>query len=346
MIVEPMDNEDYKEHPESSATEFFESICKNPALENAWLEALSYMETLAAEQILGNISRHTPEAFRREIETHAADEFRHAQEILDMRSDVGADGNTSRVFCNLGESFVRGYFGNPELIQAKNRHTAYAHGAVTIEQFPYQIYTTYLRYTKNPKVKSQMPKIIQEEAGHLALGRRMLNEIPTVARLSLSRLMQVERSMCSIFLDKCARAILADLKFGATALNKALQNPLFAVAWIETLADSEKTPERASQLREAVLLQKWQMRHNPDYVRIQKICRKLYQKYRSQLRDHVSLQLNQQAPRSEAFSEAFSEALEPALQRRLHQHYQDLAKCHPSILVCHVLQSLLEVKGQ
>ena len=51
------------------------------------------------------------------------------------------------------ECFVTSFFSNSLLRTAKSRHVAYVHGALTIEQFPFQFYTVYEKLTHRKILK-------------------------------------------------------------------------------------------------------------------------------------------------------------------------------------------------
>lgn len=350
----------------SGAGEFFSRLCLNPSYENAWLEALAHMETLAAQQIRGNISRATPVENISEIEAHANDELRHAQMLLAMRTNVPAESALREIFCRLGESFVVGYFANPELVRAKDRHCAYTHGALTIEQFPFQIYTHYLRFSTNQKVLSELPKVIHDEAEHLRLGRKLLAQIPLAERLSMTRLMQIERDMCCLFIEKCARSLPVNLLPIESSPHRELQKPtLYSVCWLEALAHGEEaaaahmmrlfvevgqaTPERllqheldekdhANRIRKSIVLEKWRHRRDPSYERLKSRCLREMDRYL--LKFFHSLLGEPGGPEVHYVLGAL------ALERRAMQHLSEVIKWHPSILASHTLREILSEEAQ
>ncbi|MBC7397412.1 MAG: hypothetical protein H7333_08210 [Bdellovibrionales bacterium] len=190
---------------------FLARVVDNPKIESAWLSALSHMEELAGKQVLKSVSADTPPDFLAEIYRHSADETRHALEFKQMRPFPILEGPSLKYleekFKEITGSFVIGYFGNPLLVKARNRHLAYVHGALTIEQFPFQLYTVYLKMTRLPAVLERLPAVLADEINHLALGRKLRDLVSEEDRLSLNELNEIERDMCLKMVERLRRVV-------------------------------------------------------------------------------------------------------------------------------------------
>ncbi|XGC81147.1 ferritin-like domain-containing protein [Bdellovibrio bacteriovorus] len=236
-------------------------VVQTPHLESAWLNTLSHMEHLAAEQIMGNISKSTPKEFIPEIHNHADDEYRHRDVILNLRPHAEPLNESYRLLrqrlANIAESFVMGYFANPVLVQASSRFTAYVHGAITIEQFPFQIYSAYIDGTRDPKIRETMKQVLSEENAHIALGRKFRDSLPIEDQLSLQHLQAIEKDMClkmvlrmtdlvQEFIDGSGKNI-AELKPSSQLVAMISDRPYATYAWTYALANGEETAARHMQ---------------------------------------------------------------------------------------------------
>ncbi|MBC7386367.1 MAG: hypothetical protein H7301_09445, partial [Cryobacterium sp.] len=109
----------------SAVHRFLVKVVAHPEIESAWLSSLSHLEDVAAKQILRSVSSDTPPCFLAEIQSHAADESRHASEFSRMRPiQVFQDAKLLELesqFLRITGSFGMGYFANSILITAKNR---------------------------------------------------------------------------------------------------------------------------------------------------------------------------------------------------------------------------------
>ncbi len=192
--------------------EFISTIVADPILENTWLSSLALMENLAAQNIERSIGKSTPIGEVDQILAHAGDERRHAQLIIQTRTiphfTVARDRALENRFHSITESFVLGYFGNDLLQGAKSRHAAYVHGALTIEQFPFQVYTRYIEQTKIAEVLKIFPLIIADEYGHLNLGRYLQQTLEADEKLSVLALIQIEKDMTKLYIERLHRVAL------------------------------------------------------------------------------------------------------------------------------------------
>jgi hypothetical protein len=204
----------------NSSDSFYDSInalmvlvCADPRVESAWLTALGHMEDLAAKQILGNFNSTTPAEFYEEIKVHAADEARHRDALLAIRPFPEAASSQEMklrdTLKSLGESFTMGYFGNPILVEAKSRFNAYVHGALTIEQFPFQLYSSYIKTTSSKDIRDVLTDVLADEGDHIQLGKKMLCTLPESERMPLNQLQNIEKEMCHKMVLRMAEVVIA-----------------------------------------------------------------------------------------------------------------------------------------
>ena len=218
-----------------------------PAVESAWLAALATLERNAAHQIRQNISPHSPRVDIDAILSHAADEDRHADQILAMRPVTSAQDSKHRELesklCHLAQQFITAFFGNHELAAAKNKHSAYVHGALTIELFPFRIYSVYLKFSKLPRVLANLPLILKDEHEHLALGKKLLRALNPEDRLSTTRLRKIESDLCNRMALRMETVIQNFLH--PIAKKEDFESVLYdssdlAIAWAFALSKAEK----------------------------------------------------------------------------------------------------------
>lgn len=231
-----------------AATNLMKLVTQDLAVETAWLRALAHMENLAAQQIRTNISAFTPQDEHEEILSHAADEDRHSELILKMRPLAELPNRDYELLqerlCQIAEHFVVGYFGNPVLIEAKNKHAAYAHGAITIEQFPFQVYTAYLKASRLEAVLRDLPEVIRDEHRHLQLGRKLIDKLSEAERLPVERLLDIETDMCTRMLKRMTAVVeefYAEIRTDEASsfeVEVSKQFPV-TVAWVFTLGKAE-----------------------------------------------------------------------------------------------------------
>ncbi|MEK2644034.1 ferritin-like domain-containing protein [Bdellovibrio sp. BCCA] len=238
-----------------------ELVTREPQMESAWLTALAHLEHLAAEQILGNITKSTPQEHISEIKTHAADESRHRDTILKIRPFQEAINedylNLSQRLCAIAESFIKGYFATTILTTARSRFVAYVHGAIIIEQFPFQIYSAYIQGTKDIQIREAMQSILDDEVGHIQLGKKFWQQLPQNGRLSLSELQIIEKEMCQIMVERMTEivsrfqnrdAFFLPSSKASTRLAWMLgERPWATCAWIHVLGKSEEIASRHMQ---------------------------------------------------------------------------------------------------
>lgn len=181
-------------------------VTQNEYLESIWLTGLASIEDLAAQQITRNIAAETPTDEIRNIVKHAQDELRHASEFRAMRPKLSYPSLRYYRFqervLSFFKDFIMGFFANPVLNKAKHRHAAYVHGAMTIERFPYQLYTTYVKATSLTAVKNRLPSVIKDEKGHLELGHRMRKDLTPDEQLPVEALERIEDDMCATLFQR------------------------------------------------------------------------------------------------------------------------------------------------
>ncbi len=314
---------------------FVSLVVQSPETESAWLSGLSYMEELAAKQILRNISPATPPEFISEIEVHAADEMRHSLEFERMRPIKNFQDPKLKALeqkmRQLTGSFVGSYFGNALLGTATSKHVAYVHGALTIEQFPFQLYSSYLKVTQLPEVIAGLPAVLADESGHLALGRKMRDEVSESDRLSLSELNEIEKDMCLKLVERLWRVVS---EFNGTLSNRESQslakevhfNESVRAAWLNSIAKNlnEATDEAAQangeMLFHAVLFAR--KKHQADYR---------YLKLEEELTRALARYLDQ--------GMAISKYL---TQKRLFQHFRELIEESDDMGASHLLDLILQ----
>ena len=345
-----------------------------PAVESAWLAALATLERNAAHQIRQNISSTSPPADIDAILKHAADEDRHADQILAMRPVTVEQDTKHRALesklCHLAQQFITAFFGNHELAAAKNKHSAYVHGALTIELFPFRIYSVYLKFSKLPAVLANLPSILRDEHEHLALGKKLLRALSAGDRLSTTRLRQIESDLCNRMALRMESVIQnfvhpstkkedfesvlydsADLAIAwAFALSQAEENAAKEIIAVYQKNGIEPEPETAEHLRD-------ELRHS------KMISRSIAQERRSRMlashsyAGHSYAGLERLCLRamhlyqSRVFSMAYSNDL-GAMQRysivsflletRVLRHYKSLSSSTAHIGLSHVLATILE----
>ncbi|MFV8249257.1 ferritin-like domain-containing protein [Bdellovibrio bacteriovorus] len=228
-------------------------VTEDPHLESAWLSTLAHMEHLASQQVLGNISASTPLHFVNEIQEHAADEARHRDIILSLRPyPLAKDGRYEDLRHRLravAESFVLGFFANPVLLQAQSRFAAYVHGAITIEQFPFQIYSAYIDGTGSPRIREGMQEVLADEVGHIQLGKKFLATLPEAERLSLQELQIIEKEMCLLMVQRMTVLVQEfqnhemptepAVRASQKLVRVLADRPYAQVAWVHALGHSE-----------------------------------------------------------------------------------------------------------
>ncbi|MDR3607711.1 MAG: ferritin-like domain-containing protein [Oligoflexia bacterium] len=345
-------------------------VTRDIQVESAWLTALARLEDLASVQILSNLSGHTPFHERRAIEAHAADEMRHRNALLMMRPvaqvPAGRYLRLEKKLSELAESFIIGYFSNPLLTTAPNRHAAYVHGALTIEQFPFQIYAAYWKATKIPAVRDQLLNIMKEEHGHLALGNRLRANLPEKERLPVETLQQIEIEMCAKMIRRMRVALrefygIEKEKQNEPLVNAVTRDSLTLTAWVFALGHAEKSAAqtmRAALLNSGVALTPAIEEHVNDEIRHgQMLQRSVLLDRRRNSRDpayfalesgliaHMDTYLNT------IFGYAKKRGTNPmstyrigarALESRVFRHYMELEKSTDHLLVAQTLSMVLQ----
>lgn len=232
----------------ATAVAFLETITRDPQLENAWLSASQLMEELAAESIEGNAGARTPAEELANVHSHAQDERRHAALLRSMRTiphfETPAELALEKRFRDIAASFVLGYFGNPVLQEAKNKHAAYVHGALTIEQFPFQVYTHYQKLSSIPAVRELLPSVIADEHDHLKLGRRLVAALGEDERLSVHQLQEIEKEMAIIYLRRLHEVALEHQRKNRESAPERFEEVIgrdqrALVAWVHCLGEAE-----------------------------------------------------------------------------------------------------------
>lgn len=353
-------------------------VCQDPRLESALLTALGHMEDLAAKQILGNVSASTPPQFISEIKTHAEDELRHRDALWAVRPFPEASNSRERELRlelqNIAESFTVGYFGNPILIQAKSRFNAYVHGALTIEQFPFQIYSCFIKATPSETIRSILTSVLADEKNHIQLGKKMMETLPQAEKLCLNQLLTIEKEMCHKMVLRMTDVISAYVNVGerkesVTATEK-LGHVLSADSaatslWIYALGDSEELAanhmqeifkrrglplpadmvehvgdekRHAQLLRQTVLLRRRKLLQQAKYKVLEVRMRKATERYLVTYFSHVM----------KKFSDPDEIYLFGALglEMRVFKHYAQLSETTHSVDVAFILDEILRDEAE
>jgi hypothetical protein len=349
-------------------------VTKDAHIESAWLTSMAHMEYRAAETILGNISNSTPPEFLEEIKAHAADEYRHRDVILSIRpfpeplNQAYQDLRTR--FCDIVDAFIMGFFGNPELVKANTRFAAYVHGAITIEQFPFQIYSAYVPSTPYPHIREAMQVVLNDETSHIQLGRKFRNSLSEEDRLSLQQLQIIEKEMCLLMVTRMTDLIreFQSTTRGPGNSTKASvrlawllgERPAATIAWIQALGHSESAAAEHMQCeftsRNLPLPQQMpdhvadEMRHARLLHRAVLLDRRRWMMVEGYKElDH---KLNRQLQRylTRYFSALVREIKDPdmlyfyganGLEMRVFKHYSDIIKWTDNVGVAHTITGIL-----
>ncbi|KYG70083.1 hypothetical protein AZI85_15455 [Bdellovibrio bacteriovorus] len=362
----------------NSINKLMSQVCKDPRLESALLTALGHMEDLAAKQILGNVSASTPPQFLSEIRVHAEDELRHRDALWAVRPFAEAKDarelELRRDLQGIAESFTVGYFGNPILIQAKSRFNAYVHGALTIEQFPFQIYSCFIKATYSESVRSVLTSVLADEKSHIQLGKKMMETLPETEKLCLTQLHTIEKEMCHKMVLRMSDVISAyenhterrDTLSASEKLGHALSADAAATSlWIYALGDSEELAanhmqeifrrrhlplpvemvehvqdekRHAQLLRQTVLLRRRKYLQQPKYKVLEVRMRKATERYLVTYFSHVM----------KKFSDPEEIYLYGALglEMRVFKHYAHLSETTHSIDVAFILDEILKDEAE
>ncbi|WP_413943885.1 ferritin-like domain-containing protein [Bdellovibrio sp. HCB-162] len=351
-----------------------ELVTQDPQMESAWLTALAHLEHLAAEQVLGNITQSTPQEYMNEIKAHAADEARHRDTILKIRpfpETLNGDyQDLRRRLCAIAESFIKGYFATAVLSTARSRFVAYVHGAIIIEQFPFQIYSAYIQETKDARIRQAMQSVLDDEVGHIQLGKKFWQQLPEDKRLSLTELQIIEKEMCMMMVERMTEIISRfknrDAFFlpsskASTRLTWMLgDRPWATLAWIHVLGKSEEIaaqhmqrifkirnlplpPEmpghvedeirHAKLLQRSVLLQRRSWLTKSSYKEAEFAMSRLLEKYLVLF--FSSIMKNFKDPHSIYLYGAWG------LEMRVFKHYTEIMKWTDDIGVAHAISGIL-----
>ncbi|WP_413575229.1 ferritin-like domain-containing protein [Bdellovibrio sp. HCB290] len=363
----------------STIQDLMSEITQDAHIESAWLTAMAHMEHLAAEQILGNISQSTPPEFVEEIRTHAADEYRHRDVISKIRPIQEPANEAERDLrarlCAMTESFTMSYFGNPVLVQANNRFAAYVHGAITIEQFPFQIYSSYIPATKFLHIREAMTDVLSDESAHIQLGKKFRESLSEEDQLSLQQLQAIEKDMCRIMILRMTELIRVYKKSHnvQTAGSKASsrlawmlgERPAATLAWVQALGFCESNaaihmqreftsrnlslppqmPEHvedelrhAKLLHRSVLLERRRWLAVPGYKELEHKLNRKMERYLGRF-----------------FSALVRELKDPemlylygawGLEMRVFKHYTDLVKWTDNVGVAYIVSQILEDEAE
>ena len=191
-----------------TADRFFKLITADERLESAWLTTLGHIEKAAGRLILGNLTSQSDAEEAAKIRAHAEDEMRHCEICLSIRpvqkqTEAEYIAYEEKLIA-LGDAFLYGFMGHPRLVNLADARAAYIHGGLSFEMFPYQIYSAYLKHTRLDAVKEALPKILEEENSHLALGRALYTTLPPEKQLQVSELVDLELEMAYLFVRRIA----------------------------------------------------------------------------------------------------------------------------------------------
>lgn len=352
---------------QASVHRFLKTATSHPVLENAWLSTAVWMEQLAAQNIEGNISARTPAEEKEHVLQHAQDEWRHAAVLESMRTipvfTDAEDIELEKRFRAITSNFILGYFGNPLLQEAKNKHAAYVHGAMTIEQFPFQVYTQYLIHATIPSVKERLPAVIADEHEHLKLGRRLRDALSPDEKLSVSALHEIEKEMTVLFLNRLHQ--VAEEYLGRKKTNPSFEEQIGEdepayVAWTHCLGFSEKEAARHMQqifiqrglpypahmdehvrdeerharlLQRSVLLKRRKLLRNPEYAALESALQTSFQRYLGGLFAYLM--------KSVTDPDLLYAYGAVALESRVFKHYHRLLENLDDVGAAQVLKSIL-----
>jgi hypothetical protein len=349
--------------------QFIQQVASDAGVEAVWLSSLAHLEEVASQTILKSLSEATPAQERAEILSHAADEHRHGLEIRAMIPQAACADRRYRdleaKMHKIAGNFIMGYFGNPVLVAAKNKHAAYVHSALTIEQFPLQIYTAYLKATRLASVKRGLPKVLRDERDHLALGARLRKQLSQAEHLSLEALQGIEEDMCLKMIQRMNAVVLEFLgkkeQQGESSFSSSLSSSDGAtVAWIHALGQGEAIAAThmqmifslrglpqpglmashvADEMRHCQLMQlsvsglRRKLLQSPGYVELERALSRGIESYLSTL-----------------FAVVLREFKDPeliyhygalALETRVFRHYQDIIATTDHIGASHALSAIL-----
>lgn len=352
-----------------SVDQFIQLVTSDAGVEAVWLSSLAHLEEVASQTILKSLSEATPPQELAQIQSHAADERRHGVEIRAMiLPGAGAEPryrDLEAQMHRIAGNFIMGYFGNAVLVAAKNKHAAYVHSALTIEQFPLQIYTAYLKATELDSVKQNLPKVLRDERDHLALGARLRKQLSEAELLSLEALQGIEEDMCLKMIQRMHVVVLEFLGKKEQGKEGAFMSQLGSsdgatVAWIHALGQGEAIaafhmqmifslrglPQPAlmgshvaDEMRHCQLMQlsvsglRRKLSMSPNYVELERALGHVTETYLSTLFAVVLRKF--QDPELIYFYGAL------ALETRVFRHYQDIISTTDHIGVSHALSAIL-----
>lgn len=280
-----MENLPFNKHKMKSfkeeVTPFLELITSDIHLESVWLSVMSMLEDIAAENILSNVTEKTPASSLRDIIVHIKDEQRHAKVLLALRpSKIYPDLKYYAIeeeFKDIGREFIMSFFNSDQLRNANHRYAAYIHGAQTIERFPFRIYSLYLSLTKLDNVKAELPKIIDDESEHIALGKKMYEQLSPEERMPLSELYRLEETVCLMMLKRMHIVLRKKLDLSrpvehSIVATKSIENKKFEIAFNYALYVAERffSDERAEYLQVGMTLSRLELRNDPAYKHLEK----------------------------------------------------------------------------
>ncbi|WP_413584813.1 ferritin-like domain-containing protein [Bdellovibrio sp. HCB274] len=359
--------------------ELMSEITQDAHVESAWLTAMAHMEHLAAKQILGNISQSTPAEFVEEIRAHAADEYRHRDVITRIRPiqepASEAERDLRARLCAMTESFTMSYFGNPVLVQANNRFAAYVHGAITIEQFPFQIYSSYIPATSFAHIREAMAEVLSDETAHIQLGKKFRESLTEEDQLSLQQLQAIEKDMCRIMVQRMTELIRIYKNsqkvqnVGTKASTRLAwmlgERPAATLAWVQALgfcesnaaihmqreftsrnlplpsqmpAHVEDEMRHAKLLQRSVLLERRRWLAVPGYKDLEHRLNRKLERYL--VRFFSALVRELKDPEMLYLYGAWG------LEMRVFKHYSDLVKWTDNVGVAYIVSDILEDEAE
>lgn len=145
-----------------------EKICRDQNLEAQWLNTLSLLEHIGARKIAKTVAQVHPSL---QILEHLADETRHAYVFKRLSVGIG-EGTTESYLCR--EAAIH-YFQEldhgvahwlHENLECRDSYSNYLLTTSLIERRAMQVYPSYRDLTSQPRVRDELNRVIQEEAGH------------------------------------------------------------------------------------------------------------------------------------------------------------------------------------
>ena len=148
--------------------EFLQKIASSPPLEARWLNTLSLLEFVGARKISRTVCQKHPSL---DVLHHFADETRHAYTFKNLSLQLS--GGTFNNYLCRDEAL--GYFQTLDrdlsrwmttVTKKDNSYQNYLAVTCAIERRAMKLYPLYRSVTKDPRVREELGRVIEEEASH------------------------------------------------------------------------------------------------------------------------------------------------------------------------------------